>query len=72
MVGRPSQIASSGWEAHPKGLEWSEGPPGGQGAVDRPSRRAGSGQEALPEDWEWLTGSSGGPEWSGDSPAGQG
>ena len=49
MVERPSQIVSSGWEAHPKGLEFSEGRNRRSGVVGWPSRNAGSVQEALLE-----------------------
>ena len=47
MVEKPSRTFGSGREALPKGQEWSEGPPKGQGVVERPSRKSGSGREAL-------------------------
>ena len=69
MVGRPSQRARCGREVL---LEWSGGPPGGQGLVERPSRKVGSdlrpsqraesGWEAFPEDREWSGCPPGGSE----------
>ena len=54
--GRSNQRSVWGREAYPeahlKGREWSEGPPGGLGGVGKPSLGATRCWEALAEGWD--------------------
>ena len=47
MIGRPSQMSGSGWEALPDVREWSGGPPGYPGVVAKLSRMSVIGRETL-------------------------